>query len=165
MPMPPQDETDLPLPIALAAIGMPIASFRTLEGRGQISDAFFGSVKRGRGRMLSRRGTLALALYRTMTSKKLEIEELPPEACIRWADLWLRTRSTGKPVRELIVRYYGRSSDPDFMMSLLPNDDVLEEPPTPGALITIRFDLDAIFSRAEQGFNPRPSTTKVYGDV
>ena len=35
-------------------------------------------------------------------------------------------------------------------MSLLPNEDLLPEPPAPGALLTIRFDLAEVFGRAER---------------
>ena len=85
-----------------------------------------------------------------MTERGLEVRELPPAAFLRWADLWLCMRDAPRPVRELWIRYYGRAADRDSWVSVLPNADVLDEQPEPGALLTIRFDLNEIFSRAEQ---------------
>ena len=141
----------LPPRYAMAALGMPRTSWQALDRRGQLGAGFYGSVAAGGRRLFTRRGFLALALVRAMSERKIEVAELSPDACIRWADLWLRARGAEKPIRELWVRYYGRPGDPDATISLLPNADVLRNgPPAPGAQVTIVFDLDQIFGRAER---------------
>ncbi len=149
--MSPPDAADLlPPRIALPAAGMSVPSYQTLHRRGMLPPDFFGHIGEDGRRLLSHRGMLALSAYRVMTGYRLEIGELPPAAFLRWAGLWMRTRDTAKPVRELWVRYYGRPGDPDSKVSLLPNEDLLSEPPALGALLTIRFDLAEIFTRAER---------------
>lgn len=146
----PDDGADLlPPRRVMAALAMPLASYQTLQRRGQLdAGGFFGADGH---RLFTRRGFLALALYRAMTERKIEIVELSPESCVRWADYWLRTRNTTKPIRELWVRYYGRPGDMDSKVSLVPNTDVLtSSAPAPGARVTIVFDLDQIFDRAER---------------
>jgi hypothetical protein len=135
--------------LGLAASGTPVPSYQTLHRRGMLPGDFYSHIEKGR-RLLSRQGFLALAGYRAVVGNGVEIGELPPAAFLRWAELWMRTRGSAKPVRELWVRYYGRPGDPDSKVSLLPNEDLLSEPPAPGALLTIVFNLDEIFSRAER---------------
>jgi len=147
---PPPDAADLlPPRLALPAAGMSMPSYQTLHRRGQLPPGFFGAIENGK-RLLSHRGMLALTAHRVVTGYRLEIGELPPAAFLVWADWWLRSRGTAKPVRELWLRFYGRPGDPDSKVSLLPNADVLDKEPAPGALLTIRFDLDEIFGRAER---------------
>ena len=150
--MTPPDAADLlppriPPGLGTRAAGMSVPSYQTLNRRGMLSGEFFSIIENGR-RLLSRQGFLALAAYRVLTERGIEIKELPPAAFLRWAELWMRTRDTDKPVRELWVRYYGRPGGPDSKVSLLPNEDLLPEPPAPGALLTIRFDLAEIFGGA-----------------
>lgn len=133
----------IPPGIGLPASGTPQPSYGTLHRRGQLSAEFFSSIKNSQ-RMLSRQGFLALAAFRVVAGNGMEIGELRPGAFLRWAELWLR----GVPVRELWVRYYGRPGDPDSKVSILPNEDLLSEPPASGALLTIRLDLGEIFTRA-----------------
>ena len=140
-------ERILPGP-GLAAAGMSVPSYSTLYRRGQLPPEFFSHVERSR-RLLSREGFLALAAYRAVVERRVEIGELPPAAFLRWASLWLR----GVPVRELWVRYYGRAGDPDSRVSVLPNDDLLPEPAAAGALLSIRLDLEAIFGSAVRAYS------------
>jgi hypothetical protein len=147
---PPPDAADLlPPRIALPAAGMSVPSYQTLHRRGMLPPEFFGRIADGK-RLLSRRGVLALAAYRVLTGYRLEIGELPPAAFLRWAELWMRTRDTDKPVRELWLRFYERPDEPGSKVSILPNSDVLCTEPAPGALLSICFDLAEIFGRAER---------------
>jgi hypothetical protein len=133
----------IPSSIGLPAAGMSMPTYGTLHRRGQLPAEFYSHIENGR-RLLSRQGFLALAAFRVVAGNGVEIGELRPAAFLRWASLWLR----GVPVRELWVRYYGRPGDPDSRVSILPNEDLLSEPPEPGALLTIRLDLDGTFRRA-----------------
>jgi hypothetical protein len=125
-------------------------SYQSLYRRGQLGDAFFGPSTPHGTRQFTRRGVLALAAYRALTERGVEVAELSPDTFVRWVGLWKRTRGTAKPVRQLIIRYYGRPGSPGSKVSILPNDDVLPEPPAPGARLTISLDIDAIFADAEQ---------------
>ncbi len=145
------DATDLlPPKIGLAAAATPDPAYRSLLHRDQLPGGFFGRRVGEPRRLLTRRGVLALAAYRVLAAQGINLGELPPDAFLRWADLWLHTRGTDKPVRELVVRFYGRPGEPDSKVSLLPNEDLLNKPPATGALLTIRLDLDAVFTRTER---------------
>src|SRR3712207_5037304 len=103
--MSPPDAADLlppriPPGLATRAPRVPMQSFQTLNRRGMLPEEFFSAIESGR-RMLSRQGFLALAGYRALTERGIEIKELPPAAFLRWAGLWLRTRDTARTVREL----------------------------------------------------------------
>ncbi len=149
--MSPPDAADLlPPRLALPAAGMSQPSYQTLHRRGLLPREFFGHIAEDGRRMLAHRGMLALAAYRVLTERGIEIKELPPAAFLPWADWWLRSRGSDKPVHELWLRYYGRTADRDTTFSLRPNADALGKEPEPGALLTIRFDLDEIFGRAER---------------
>jgi hypothetical protein len=145
------DASDLlPPRLALPASGMSVPSYQTLFQRKLLTGEFFGHIgKRGR-RMLTHRGMLALSAYRVLTAHRVEIGELPPAAFLRWAELWMRTRDSAKPVHELWVRFYGRPGEPDYRVSILPNADLLSEQPAPGALLSIKLDLAEIFGRTER---------------
>jgi hypothetical protein len=140
----------LPPRVALPAAGMPVPSYQTLYRRGQLTDPFFGPPTGRALRYLTRRGTLALAAYRAMTERGVEIAELAPADFLRWVDFWHKTRGTTGAVRELVIRYYGRPGEPDSKTSILPNTNLLATPPAPGARLTIIFDLDEICGATER---------------
>jgi hypothetical protein len=164
--------TDLLLPPrrVLRALNMPTPSYQTLRQRGQL-EGFFGQPTAGGYSRFTMTGFLALAAYRALTELKIEIPEMPPAAFLQYADLWLRTRGTGKPVREAVLRWYGRSNDENSKFSRALNEDVLTTQPDPGARVTIRLDLDAIFGEAEHALlneseprRPPEEILGLYGD-
>ena len=168
--MSPPDAADLLPPRIPAGLGtratrLPMSSYQTLNRREMLPGEFFSAIENGR-RLLSRQGFLALAGYRALTERGIEVGELPPAAFLRWAELWMRTRDTARPVRELWVRYYGRPGDDGSKVSLLPNEDLLSEPPAPGALLTIRLDLGEIFGSAARALAELASEKReVWGGI
>ncbi|MFT8247287.1 hypothetical protein [Roseomonas sp. BN140053] len=145
MPTVPLPPGPFPSSDVVRALHMKQSTIGTWAERGMF-DAFdhTGGV-RGRMRMLTLRDALACALLWQKHMGGVDAPEFDAPAAHRFADMWLRTRDSSKPVREVVLRYYGVPDRADSKVSILINEDLLPNAPEPGARLTMHFDLDAIF--------------------
>ena len=145
----PADADLLPPRRVQRALGIPNSTYSTMRQRGQLQ-GFFGEPDAHGYSRFTMRGFLALAAWRALSEYRIDPSELlPPSAFLQYADFWLRTRGTGKPVREAVFRWYGRPGREDSKFQRAINEDMLAAQPAPGARITLRLELDAIFGEAE----------------
>ncbi len=161
MTAPPADADLLPPRRVQHALAIPNSTYSTMRQRGQLQ-GFFGEPDAHGPSRFTMRGFLALAAWRALSEYRIEPGELlPPSAFLQYADFWLRTRGTDKPVREAVFRWYGRPGREDSKFQRAINEDMLATQPAPGARITLRLDLDVIFGEAERALldEPRPGRT------
>lgn len=146
MPNPDLPPGPFPSPVVAEALGLAQSTIGTWAARGYFDHYDYGRGGRGKPMLMSLRDALATALLVYKVRCGIETVEMDALAAHRFAGLWMSSRGSAKAVNQLVLRFYGVPGSPDSKVSIAPNDEALSgPPPSPGARLTIRFDLDAIF--------------------
>lgn len=137
----PPDETRYPPRIVCAALDIPHGTLSTWAKRGLLANFSVAFAQRGKARLFNAEDVLALALIKAASDYQVLPVELSSFASAA-ADQFMRHPDH---IREVSIRYYQGS---DLKVSIRYNDDVMTDPPEEGAVVTITFDVRAIFTKA-----------------